>query len=252
MAKTLESVTISFSNIEIAYEIILIDDGSSQSHSKVHSRIADTTKNCIYIHNTINQGVSVARNIGMKTARFEWLLFLDSDDFFNANKISVLHRFIQSSWFRQQDLRHNVDMIAHDCKPKTGWKVRRDVTSRIYFYELLLSNFITTPSVCLRNNKYRFDENFRYMEDWKLWLEVCEQSNIIWLPQVLTTLGGKVSSGNGLSSNHYSMRKSQIKIIQDCKISNTFRTFLVIFYISKEVIRQCKVKLISSMSSMKW
>lgn len=60
-------------------EIILIDDGSSDNSGKICDVYAEKYKNIRVIHQE-NQGVSAARNAGIKAAKGEYLGFVDSDD----------------------------------------------------------------------------------------------------------------------------------------------------------------------------
>lgn len=59
------------------YEIIIIDDGSTDNGIELISKKYD---NLICIYSQINQGVSVARNMGIKNAKYEYVAFLDADD----------------------------------------------------------------------------------------------------------------------------------------------------------------------------
>lgn len=66
------------------YEVILIDDGSSdQSWSICKSYQAKNQKFRV-IHQA-NSGPSVARNVGLEAAMGKWVCFVDSDDFIEEN-----------------------------------------------------------------------------------------------------------------------------------------------------------------------
>ena len=70
------------------FEIICVDDGSTDS---TLAKLKDYESKYDYIHvyTQKNQYAGVARNHGMKYARGEYLLFLDSDDFFEPNLLEL-------------------------------------------------------------------------------------------------------------------------------------------------------------------
>lgn len=76
IADTLKSLqTQTFPN----WEAIVIDDGSSDATLAVAGRFAHQDRR-IRVISQPNSGPSAARNAGIRLARFEWLLFLDADD----------------------------------------------------------------------------------------------------------------------------------------------------------------------------
>ncbi len=62
-----------------SYEVILVDDGSSDSSPMICDRYSATDSRFRTIHKE-NGGVSSARNAGMNLAKGEYLMFVDSDD----------------------------------------------------------------------------------------------------------------------------------------------------------------------------
>lgn len=63
-----------------SYEIIIVDDCSTDSTAEVCDQIAAENSNIIVIHKERNGGVGAARNTGIAAARGEYLFFVDSDD----------------------------------------------------------------------------------------------------------------------------------------------------------------------------
>ena len=63
-------------------EIILVDDGSEDESSRICDSYSESYSNVVTIHKD-NGGLSDARNVGIKNARGSYVLFLDSDDFWD-------------------------------------------------------------------------------------------------------------------------------------------------------------------------
>lgn len=76
------------------YELILVDDGSPDSSIDICIKYAKQYSNIVVIHK-INGGLSDARNAGIQIARGEYLMFLDSDDYWEGtNILSDLQKII--------------------------------------------------------------------------------------------------------------------------------------------------------------
>lgn len=64
-------------------EFLFIDDGS-KDHGKAIILKYQKTDNRIKVYSQENQGVSVARNLGIQKAKGDWITFIDSDDTIEA------------------------------------------------------------------------------------------------------------------------------------------------------------------------
>lgn len=64
---------------ETNFEVILVDDGSSDESPYICDKFAKIDTRFKVIHQQ-NGGVSAARNSGLKVAQGEWLCFVDADD----------------------------------------------------------------------------------------------------------------------------------------------------------------------------
>lgn len=88
LAKCIESLLVQGIAKE-SYEIILVDDGSTDGGGKICDDFAARENNIRVIHQT-NQGLSVARNTGVFAARGTFIQFVDSDDYLEPNVLSSL------------------------------------------------------------------------------------------------------------------------------------------------------------------
>lgn len=71
-------------------EIILIDDGSTDSCGKICDEYAEEDSRILVKH-TNNQGPASARNIGIDICSGEYISFIDSDDFVSSQYIESLY-----------------------------------------------------------------------------------------------------------------------------------------------------------------
>ena len=71
------------------FELIAIDDGSPDRCGQIIDEYAAKDARIRAVH-TKNQGLSLARNVGLDMARGEYIVFVDSDDFVDANLLSTV------------------------------------------------------------------------------------------------------------------------------------------------------------------
>lgn len=71
------------------FELLLIDDGSTDGSGKICDAYAKTD-NRVKVYHTENRGVSAARNLGIKEASADWICFVDSDDWVEEDYLSAL------------------------------------------------------------------------------------------------------------------------------------------------------------------
>jgi glycosyltransferase involved in cell wall biosynthesis len=69
------------------YEIILVNDGSTDNTQSIIQQYADQIKSLKYFAQT-NQGVAASRNLGLAQAQGEYIAFLDQDDLFLPHKLA--------------------------------------------------------------------------------------------------------------------------------------------------------------------
>ena len=75
------------------YEVILVDDGSTDGSGKICDELSETINDerlAIRVIHQENAGLSAARNAGLKVAKGEYVCFVDSDDYWEENVLGEL------------------------------------------------------------------------------------------------------------------------------------------------------------------
>lgn len=85
------------------WELILVDDGSLDHSGKICDNFASVDDRIHVIHKK-NEGVSNARNLGIRKANNDWIVFVDSDDRIELNCLEYLAEKIQE---------YDIDMVVH-------------------------------------------------------------------------------------------------------------------------------------------
>lgn len=76
------------------FELLLIDDGSTDNSGKICDRYAERYSTVKVFHK-VNGGLSDARNFGMKFAEGNYFVFIDSDDFVELNYLAILFSLVK-------------------------------------------------------------------------------------------------------------------------------------------------------------
>ena len=86
LQRCLESV---LAQVDETMEVVLINDGSTDSSGQIAEEMTAGRGNCRLIHQT-NKGLSAARNAGIAVATGDYLTFVDSDDFIAEGTYAAL------------------------------------------------------------------------------------------------------------------------------------------------------------------
>lgn len=151
-------------------EIVVIDDGSTDDTPALLARYGDRVRAL----RVANGGVSKARNHGLRMARYEWVAWLDADDWWMPTKIARQVELVDKdpqldfiyTGLRMVELDgHEYDRVTTD--PTRVWPGLR------------YTNTITPSTVMVRRELLLaaggFDESIRMCEDWEMWARLGEK-----------------------------------------------------------------------------
>lgn len=82
----------------VDYEIILVDDGSTDNSGQICDEYLKKHSNISVVHK-VNGGLSDARNAGIESAEGDYILFVDSDDKIEENSLSKIKEVIINQEF---------------------------------------------------------------------------------------------------------------------------------------------------------
>ena len=105
------------------FELILINDGSTDSSGQICDYLASQSEN-IKVYHIENAGVSNARNVGIQLATGAWITFIDSDDFVTQDYLATLASAVEGEHvgFVIAPLHHIKNGIVTDLPLYSGRK----------------------------------------------------------------------------------------------------------------------------------
>lgn len=184
------------------YEIIIVDDGSTDGTKDVIAGIQD--QRIRYISLQENQGVAHARNVGIQEAKYDYIAFLDSDDEWMPDKLELQMKKMTDPDNKYGLVYCRMGGLQRDGKsrfvcPPEEWV--KEILEGNLFHPLLGQNVIGTPAMLVRKECLEqtggFKETLHCLEDWELVLRIARQFQIGFVDRVLVEVyksQGSVSS----------------------------------------------------------
>lgn len=141
-------------------EIIVLNDGSTDSSGEIIQRLQKEDKRIIYIPKA-NSGVSDTRNIGISKASGRWLAFLDADDLWKPANLEKKINAVQQSG--RQWVFSNLEYIDENnnlLSQATGELTSANILNRLLLWEG--GDIVPGPCSNILVAKKMFDEGVKF------------------------------------------------------------------------------------------
>ena len=118
-------------------EIILINDGSTDTSPEICDRWEKKDERIIVIHKK-NGGLSSARNEGLNQRKGEWVVFIDSDDYVHPQFIEILLEEVKNNKVLMACCNYKSgkldnDILSEKCYEKEGRKVKLPIEQKSFY-----------------------------------------------------------------------------------------------------------------------
>lgn len=159
-------------------EIILVDDGSSDNSDKELLKLKDKS-DIVKIISTKNRGASSARNTGLKIASSDIIAFLDSDDYWEVDKIEV-----QINYMLKNNLSISISSLNLVDSEGVVLGMKNNYIGSDLVHEILRKKVsMMTPTLIFysalsKDNNIFFNENLRHYEDHLFIIELASKGNL--------------------------------------------------------------------------
>jgi glycosyltransferase involved in cell wall biosynthesis len=204
LAKCLDSLICQDLKLE-EYEIIVVNDGSTDNSEEISRQYEEKYSN-IKVVRQENQGLSGARNTGIKLAKGKYIQFVDSDDYLVPNVLKILVDKMEFDnldvlRFNYQNVNENYEVYEPYKEHKPYVDYRDDVCNGLTFlterlgYACYAWQFVIKSSLLINNDKYLFKRGI-YFEDTE------------WTPRILTQ--AKKVTSTDLMVYNYLLRQGSI------------------------------------------
>ena len=223
ISKCIDSILLQVTNVK--YEIIVIDDGSIDGTNEFLFSNYSKHKN-IRIYSQKNSGPSAARNYGLSLAKYDYILFIDSDDFVNSDYLNTIENIYCNHHFDLLifGLTKNSDNCNYDCivTKKTKYARKKDI-KRLITKEIINSpcNKVYKKSILDKYN-ISFNTDVSIGEDYLFNMEYmyyCEK--IILLNRCLYNYVIN-NNDNSLTKKYKKNKYKEFKII-DCQVKKIYK-----------------------------
>lgn len=194
-SKYLQRSVQSALNLEEVGEIIIVDDGSSDDSAGMARQLASQNDKIKFFQHADkkNHGPAASRNIGIRNAAFDFIAFLDADDYYSPNRFKAEKEIFINQPYADGVYGCIQNVFENDISRELFYKTETDeihgmtesVPPEKLFKALILFGYgrICLPAVTVKKDAVvsvgLFNENLRWSEDTELWLKLAIKKKLV-------------------------------------------------------------------------
>ena len=199
------------------FELIIIDDGSTDKTSDIIKQFIDNNK-CIDIQNfhIQNSGLAAARNFGINKARYTWIAIIDHDDLWLSEKLEIQKNDILKN--NSKKLFFSDFYILKNQKKESRFKIFKekdgfdtpslDLSKNKAFINLIINGCFIGSSTVIFNKEIikeigLFNKNYKFLTDYIFFIEVSKKYQLHCSSKVLSIWRNHDDQASYKMSNYY-------------------------------------------------
>lgn len=184
------------------WECLIIDDGSTDETCRIVTAYVDADERFRYVSHHSNQGLSSARNTGLKESRGKYIQILDADDVLEKRKIEIHVTYLENHsevdivygnvrYFRTENPKEKLfgrwgDGGQAPWMPQTSGKGYSVLKTLVKRNIMVVNAPLTRKSVF--DDVGTFDEELYSRSDWDYWIRCAEKGKYFQYLEMVETL----------------------------------------------------------------
>ena len=213
------------------FEIIIINDNPDKKGEILEIKKKFNNKLIKYIFNKRNIGAGLSRNKGIMVAKGKYIAFLDSDDFWNKNKLSYQINYMKKNNIKISHTSYGIFDIYNNFLSK---RIAKDMD----YYDLVKSCDIGLSTVVVERkliNRYPFPD-IKTKEDYVVWLKISKNGFMLYgIDQILTRWTSRKKS---LSKSIFRKLKDGFKVYNIYEGKNFFESLICLLRLSLNYLKK--------------
>lgn len=166
------------------YEFIIIDDCSTDKSKKIINSFKSNKIKKFFLKKHIGRTPSL--NFGLLKCKGDFIAILDADDISNKNRLLLQKKFLEKNKKRKIVGSNTILIDKNGKKIKNFYIPKNNLEKKMIFQNYLPHSTVMYKKNFLKKIGYFYPTNFKYSQDYALWLKFLLKTKIYIIPKILT------------------------------------------------------------------